>query len=451
MDMDAYACLIIPCSRDLALPPTNAGWQEGPLPLAIPQLGSAGAHIGTSVVTNAQARSTHVAARVQNSLYGTGRRWHRFAEALAPSSEGAVVEAWELLASEAPQLNLAIAHVQLPADDPVGALFALSGRRGPGRDWLASTLPTDVVLEAERPRLVSHVMWRGDRLHEPVDDAHVIEALSGWTTVQRWMWFLGTGLAPQVVLPDTDAPDLFDGIVRLSRDWRACVLRDGAAYVALNPVEGDGPTFHHIARVFVRSIHLDSILLGTLQIAALHGFANKVSTMMEPRLDAASVEELEGGLLILRTELWWTDVADQGRQTTDVLAAFQRQHHLPELYSQIASDLTDAARFVEAKQARREDEREREEAHREQRTQHLFSLVTFLLFPLTVVFSGAALVGSPQDEGGAGIGTLLWSTAIGLVLGLAIYLVMAFMRRRGVPTVPASRLEASEEPRKPSR
>lgn len=415
MNLDVFACLIFTAAGPPSSSPAHDGWIPGPLPIVIPRPTSMRSQSGMAKVTDTDARNTHVAERVRDALYGSGRRWHHVVEEAAHG--GFTLCAWELLLSPFSDTTLLVAHVQLPSEDPVGALDEISAAPGgEARGWLVSTLPPGLTLApGPRPRLVTHLRWRGEHLPEPVVDPQFVDALGSWTAIQRWMWFLATGLAPTTMLPDTEDPDMDDGVVHLSHDWRACVLRNGATYIALTPDVADVVTFHDYARVYVRSIHLDSLLLGSLQLAELQKYADRVSGMLDRGLDAAWVEDLETGLMKLRTGLWWIDVANQGRQTSSVLAAFQRQHQLPRLYAEIVSDLTDVARFVQAKQARIQEERDRQSVAQSLRTQHTIALVTFVLFPLTVVYSGAALLNGSALGGGR---TLALSTVVGILIGL---------------------------------
>lgn len=415
MDVDVASCLVFTVPGAPTLDSVH-GWAPGPLPLEIPAPASAALQAGTARVTDTAARSSHVAARVRETLYGSGRRWHHFVSEFA--NERCEIDAWEVLACGA-DMHLLIAHVQLAPEDPVHTLAALAARRSDLRTWLASSLPAPLVLPGgERPRIVSHLRWRGAVMPEPVDASTTGGALVEWSPAQRWAWFLASGTAPESVLPDTTDSDLADGVVSLSRDWRATVLRDGVAYVALTRRVDDEPAFHDLARVLVRSVHLDALLLGIVQLRALHAFADRTSKVMDGALSAIALEELEGDLLRLRTRVWWNDVADQGGQTSEVLAAFQRQHRLPQLYAQVVSDLTDATRFVQAHHARERDERERAATSLQRRREGTITLVTFVLFPLTVVFSAAQLW---ADTDGKSLAT---ATGVGLIFGLASFLAV---------------------------
>jgi hypothetical protein len=422
MSVDVYVCLVF-TGQFVRTGAVNQSWSPGPLPLAIPVTDATQPRGWRAALTNREGRQGYFAERVLSALYGppteddaSTTRWHTVVE---PSDVrglgGALVDAWEMLEDPGDGNCLAIAHVQL-AEDPVRTLTALTAGRGPGRAWIESTLPASVVLQDQRPRVVAHLTWEGSGLTEPLETPEVHDVLGTWSTVERWQWFLASGLAPEDVLPDPEAPDIIDGRIRLSRDWRALVLRDGIAYVAQTPrvaVDSRKPnSFHDVARIYVRSIHLDVILLGLIQVRAVHRYADAVARLRVDKMYPAAIESLEEQLLDLRLGVWWDDVTNRGRQTSEVLTAFQRQHRLPELYTKIVENLSDASRYIAAREAAvseaerkvKEDQQQADEvARREEETRrHEFdraiALISFILLPASVIFSGAALWADPSRK-----------------------------------------------------
>lgn len=426
MKIDAYACLVFTADWNAVGNPAAFGWVPGPLPIPLPASGT-GARGGGATVTDRESRATYFAPRMHDLLYGVPhsptdgapQRWHLAVEAETPDINGSRIQAWELLFNGTGGC-LTVAHVQL-GSAAVASLSALTVRRGPGRDWLASSLKGPVELAGQRPRVLSHLLWEGYELPEPYESAEVLNSLVRWNTVERWQWFLAAGIGPYELLPDTEDPDLLDGKVWLSHDWRALVLRDGIAYVALtprSPAEAGSGSFHDVARVYARSIYLDVLLLGLLQLDAVHCYAEALAAVHiddEPVELAQTIEKLEAGLLRLRTGLWWRDVTRRGGPTTAVLNAFQRQHRLPDLYTQIVQDLTDMSRYVQARRASleeadrqaREDNREAEERARQQaedrqrQSERAIALITFVLLPVSLIFGMMSALASPSP-------TLFW-------------------------------------------
>lgn len=438
MKLDAYACLVFTARWSTPGSPGDFGWAPGPLELVIPATSTVRARGGTSTVTDRKARGTYFAERVHNLLYGPEespenppRRWHKAADGVAADSNGSLIQAWEMLDDGAGHY-LTVAHVQL-GPDVVTSLASLTVASGPGREWLESSLDGHVELEHSRPRIVSHLLWDDEALPQPSSSPAAAAAMASWTTVEQWQWFLASGVSPDDIVPDTEDPHLLDGMVWLSRDWRALVLRDGIAYVALTPRQSaqEGVnSFHDVARVYVRSIYLDVLLLGIMQLNAIRSYADALAAVHVEK-DSVSlaelVEKMEADLLQLRTGLWWRDVTRRGGPASEILIAFQQQHHLPGLYTQIVQDLTDMSRYVQARRTSAEEaERESREASKEaeekahqaaedrQRgTERAIALISFVLLPVTIIVSAASLWAVPTPG-------LFWYSILASLLVLAV-------------------------------
>jgi hypothetical protein len=450
MNVDAYACLVFTATWNAADSPAALGWTPGPLPIPLPTTIVTRARGGAALLTDRAARVTYFAQRVHNLLFGPPstadgppRRWHIAAKAEAADVNNARVQAWELLFDGAGSY-LAIAHIQL-GTPAAPSLSELTVVRGPGREWLKASLDSPLELADSRPFLLSHLVWEGDSLPEPYESREVVDSLRGWNLVERWQWFLATGQGPDAGLPDTEDPSLFDGKVWLSSDWRALVLRDGIAYVGLtprSPAEASGQSFHDLARVYIRSIYLDVLLLGILQLYAVRGYAEAIAAVRvehEPIGLAKSIEQLEVGLLRLRTGLWGRDVTHRSGVASAILDAFQRQHQLADLYTQIVADLTDMSRYVlarrasleEAERQAREDNKEKEErAHRlaedrQRQTERAIALISFVLLPVSIIFSVTSSWAAPNP-------TLFW-VSVGVSVGIVtLMLCMSSTLRRAL-------------------
>ncbi len=443
--LDAYACLVVPARWTGPEEPGAAGWQPGPLPLLVPSVSGEAAM--RQVVSDREGRATYFSPRVQEALYGSASeegaqvRWHRVVDQDAGPA-GASAEALELLISSAGALL--VVHVSLGAD-PVDCLAGLTATVGHGRDWLSALAGEDVVLDRVRARSVTHLLWEGPAPGPPPGLSHLhteVGPASQLTGLDWWAWFLAAGVSPRDFVPDVEGPDWTGGRLRLSRDWSAVVLRDGISYVARTAAghATAARAFHEAARVYVRTLHVDALLLGILQRTALHRVADSIASLDVEQLDAEAVEQLERDLLRFRTGLWWNDVARRGQQTSDVLVAFQQQHRLPELYDQIVQDLTDLSRYWTAREAaereavRQAEERERaEEERRERRAVNAITFVSFVLLPLTVIYSATALIADP--------GWLLFLCSTGV--GLLVCLTGAVYSRRRWPSAPGRDRDAA--------
>ncbi|WP_280313082.1 hypothetical protein [Nocardia abscessus] len=434
MAADVFACLIFRVRWKVDRTPSACGWFPGPLPVPIPNVGAAVDRGGESVVADRSARTAYFSARVHDALYGaedtavTIGRWHRPTIGELPAWHGAIVHGWELLLGE--NGGYAVAHVEL-SKQPVDVLSGLTTVRGESRRWL-STLVDDVAFEPMRPRVVTHLCWTSDRIPEPTSDP---TALASWSTVQRWQWFLASGTSAADGLPDPGDPGIFADVVHLSNDWRALILRDGVTYTALT--SADATDFHAVARTYVRSIHLDAVLLGSLQLNALHRIADRIADIRVHCTGAGPVELLEAEILDTRAKLWWNNISERGVQVAEVLRAFQNQHRMTDLYAQVVADLDDISRYLHARRARLEDEalveaqarrRRTEERHRvsedrERRNQTTIAVISFLLLPFAVTFSGAAVLTDPSSSAFA------WSIAVALVLSLILVTVSTLRAR----------------------
>lgn len=416
MSVDAYTCLVFPATSDGLTGLWTYGWRPGPLPIVIP---ARNGQTGRTVADRA-ARATYFASRIQAVLYGDGSlqdqnvRWHSAVTDVMWDGNGSRLENWELLRYDADDLLFLVAHIRL-GPDPIGSLGALSSSSGPGRDWLEEHVPAPIRLDDGRPRGVSHLVWDGPTIPPPPLSAAAAQAVDRWTSVQQWQWFLASGVAPEAALPDDESPDLADGLVWLSHDWRALVLRNGISYVATTPYRSssDAPpnSFHRTARSYVRTLHLDALLLGVLQLTTLQRHADATSLIGDGSgIDTAHIAELEARLLRIRARVWWQDITRSGGQVGGVLRAFQSQHRTAALYSKIVEDLTDAARYTLARQAALTDAardwdlhvEERREAHqrledeRQRAFERSLAVVSFILLPTSLIFSAMGLWAEPS-------------------------------------------------------
>lgn len=421
MSVDVFACIVFPIEEIADGEVLQAAsWKPGPLPLPLPEAGTS-LNRGTAQVADAAARSSHIARRVAGTLHDPRVRTHRVtADVIGDVLQ---VEAWELLVSPVAKRGYAVAHVRILTDDPASVLSSATAKRGPTREALLSSgdLGTYQAVNM-RPFIVSHATFTGPQLPEPVGAGSLREGVPEWDAQDRWEWLLGTGQSPSELVPDLDE-SLSSGITRLSRDWRAHAYRAGVSYVARTP--RGSASFHDLARVLVRTIHLDAILLGLIQRDALHHLADSLvgeSASVVPAdgdeepsaiVLAEAMEHLEANLMEFRTRVWWGAIGNEGQQVSRVLQALQSQLGLPRLYDQVVRDADDVSRYVRARVARLQAEQVETERRQSNKSQSTIALVSFLLLPLTVVYSAAALLGE-RGEGWSAVGI---ATAVGLALG----------------------------------
>ncbi|MET9494344.1 hypothetical protein [Streptomyces sp. NPDC006552] len=366
----------------LTKPP--APWRPGPYPVRLPRRAEA---------ADRELRLTYFESRLQEVLYGTDGapvRWHRQFATPVPLT-GACVRGVEILRMPLVRdgLGLAVLHVDLtdpgsPGASPVPALERLSRLAtastpsGTGRDALQALLPagTQLVESSTRARTLAHVTFE-DR------PAPVMSApYTGWSPVDQWLWLLASACSEERFAPDPDEPAVRSGTVVFSADWRALVLREGAAFVGMTPDRED-EGFHALAEAHVHSIYLDAVLIGVMQLYALNEVANAVASTPAGRLDADALASLEHRLMNVRRRLWFSHVTVRGKGN-ELLRQFQDQHALPALLDNIISELSDAARLVEAVTNRG--------------VNAALGLLTILGLPIGIAFSSAAVWGEPHPR-----------------------------------------------------
>jgi hypothetical protein len=125
--------------------------------------------------------------------------------------------------------------------------------------------------------------------------------------------------------------------------------------------------------------------------------------------------------------LWWENVASRVRQANEILTALHRQYRMPQLYTKIVGDLTDLSRFLQAKEtaaanrARAATEAvERERESRAQEFERYLAVLSFVLLPLSIIFSGMALWADPDP-------VLFW-TSLDLAFIAAVLIAMPSAR-----------------------
>ena len=188
---------------------------------------------------------------------------------------------------------------------------------------------------------------------------------------------------------------------RLSRDWTALVLRDGAAFVGRTPDVGD-EGFHHAAEVYVHSLYLDVLLLGRMQGRALNDFANRVATARSERMDPAALSALEHRLVEIRRNLWIQHATTRGVGNT-LLARYQQQHRLTELMAHVETDIAGATRFLEAVTGRS--------------VNAALGLLTVVGLPFGLAYAGGAVWADPSPR-------LFWACTLLATVGAVLLAVL---------------------------
>lgn len=396
------ACALI----DVTLGP-DPQWPSGPFPVR--QWTAESGPLVTPDPADADRRLTYFEERVSEALYR--RRWHRSCHA---TLAGATVQAVEVLRTplSGPGRGIAVLHVLLP-EQPLETLAALAACPLREAATLRDLLPAGTTVTNPRAQTISHLTFTGEA------PAILPAEYAAWPAAHQWLWLAASATPFEVFPPDPEDLTVFDGLVRFSRDWRALVLRDGAAFVGLVADPGGDQTFHATAQTHVHSLYLDAFLLGRMQVAAMHDLNNRIAAARTRTIEPRLLIALEYRLMEVRRTLWARHVTVRGRGN-DLLTRYQAQHRLPELWEHVVADLGDASRLVEAGTARA--------------INAALGLLTVLGLPFGLAYAAGALLGQQ------GVRAFLACTAAAVLVALLLVLVFPPVRRmidalRSVPSV----------------
>ncbi|MFE6056744.1 hypothetical protein ACFQ6N_38910 [Kitasatospora sp. NPDC056446] len=351
--------------------PDLKGWTEGPLPVAL----------GDGAADRAR-RMTYFEPRVAESLYGSPQRPARWHRALDPDGPGPAVEAVELLrlpavlGPAAGHQGLAVLHVRLSPEPLTDLPYLADPSRGGA--LLAAALPPGARLPqpGRRPWTLCHVTFAAGSPPEAMPAAY-----AAWGARDQWLWLLASATPLERFPPDPQDDGLFAGRVRFSADWQALVLRDGAAFVGTSPDPGGDAVFHAGAAALVRTIYLDTFLLGRLQVLGLNRLANAVAGLHAHEADGHRLLSLERRAIELRRALWSSHITTRAK-ANELLERFQEQHRLPDLLTATGTALADAARYVETARSRR--------------GALALGLISAVGLPFGLAYSAGALWGAPS-------------------------------------------------------
>lgn len=144
-------------------------------------------------------------------------------------------------------------------------------------------------------------------------------------------------------------PQLGAEIRRISADWSALVLHQGAAFLGHRPDTGAGD-FYDRAEHNARTVYLDALLLGTAQRNHIDELTDELSAVFEGPGLARRVAELEQRIAIFRSTYWRQHLSAHG-PANGLLVAFQAKHRLPERFAQILAEAADYARLVQTQES----------------------------------------------------------------------------------------------------
>jgi hypothetical protein len=383
------ACLIYPLATFEA---PGEQWSTGPLELPY-QRGR------ETILTTTETRQTYFQDRVVSALYE--RRWHRPADERLLSCSVWGLEIVVAPDHVTPAVALAVVHLSLGADG-VRDLESLT-RSTAAEDTtaaIAALLPDGCTVDpaVRRAWSVAHATFAGDV--PPLDTA------SDMSARDQWLWVMASSTTLSSYPQSADAFGMLQGVRELSGDWDMLALRDGLGFLGRTRDDG-GQNFHATAATLVHTVYLDLFLLSRMQLLVLNGLANALAVPGTSHLDRTPLRILQFRMAMFRKTLWWQSVGVYGR-ANDMLGVIQHEAQLPELLSQVVSDLKDVTEYAESVASRR--------------TNALLALLTVVGLPYGVTFAGVITWASPSPA--------LFGIAIGIATALASALTVAIPSAR---------------------
>lgn len=323
-------------------PPT---WDEGPLPF----------EYGTRRADRATRRTyfTTPAAQVLYGEPGHPRRWHRILSAVQGSLTVHGVEVLHTPLNDHPDRALAILH--LSTNDPGfdgfhTTLRALARRQAAPPSPLTGELDPERILQGQAHVTTGPAPFTVAFL-TPADTQlpHLYPRRyrSIWSPGDQWLWALASRTNATDYPPDpADVPALTNDTIRLSADWSALALRDGAAFIGRRRDRGSADPFFGYAELHARTVYLDAFLLGMIQRSHIDQLTESLSRVFDDTHLARRVTELEQHIAHFRATYWRQHLTHHG-PANDLLLAYQNQHRLPTRFAEILTEATDYARLVQ--------------------------------------------------------------------------------------------------------
>ncbi|MFE2316248.1 hypothetical protein ACFXC8_24460 [Streptomyces sp. NPDC059441] len=326
-------------------------WPEGPFPF---ELGSRR--------TDAETRSTYFAPASARALYGAPgrpRRWHL---PLDIKQDGLHLIGMELLrAATARNPEHALAVLHFSVEKPLlPVLRALAGRRPNSADepltgpfdpaglfaGIADVRDPDAPFAIARPYSIAFMSPTAQ--HAPALRTGLEGNLPA--TADRWLWQLASRSTPEdfPLPPETVEAQLKD-TVRISADWSALVLRQGAAFLGHRTDTGAGD-FFEFGALHSRTVYLDALLLGSLQRDHIDELTDELSDVFNSSRLARRVATLERNIAVFRSTYWRQHLTAHGA-ANDLLLAFQNQHRLPARFNEILAEAADYSRLVQTQES----------------------------------------------------------------------------------------------------
>jgi len=374
------------CLPVVGFPGSAQPWEPGPLPVTLPD----------GEVVDTARRSTYFRPRAASMLYGTNasdarRRLHLLiseptvGDTVVVGVELLEIPTWGMHSSE--PFWLVSLHLELSADDPICGLAA----------WVHTEPDTPAGREMRQrlesligPELQVRSGWRRAQslcLVEPgVALSTPVGAPASWDPLTAWLWQSASTTTFDHFVPDTDDPNLLDGMLYLSSAWRALVLRDGASFV----LRGEAGTFSRQARAYFQTIYTDVLQLAMLQTVCLDTFADHLSAIGNRFTKAHELRVLVNALTEYRNVLWWEDITAHG-VGNELLRGMHQARRTSELFDRVTSDLETFREQVETQATQELSASTQADEERSRRFER-FASVTAIAFALPLLVLTAMLL-----------------------------------------------------------
>jgi hypothetical protein len=137
--------------------------------------------------------------------------------------------------------------------------------------------------------------------------------------------------------------------VILSADWRGLVTRDGAAFLGLRPDDGADDAFFGFAQLYAHTTYLDAVLIGMIQNVAITEMIAEAARAFEAQDLTRHLARLEERAARFRNIYWLRDASAHG-PANDILTAYQAQHHLPERFDAVLTEIVDLNRIAQTQE-----------------------------------------------------------------------------------------------------
>ncbi len=286
---------------------------------------------------------------------------------------------------------LAVLHLSLPAENPVGELED------------AVKLAPDSEFGIRRREQYIRLLGPGFQIHDRVRRAQSVAMLTfrdrptappgapiQWTAATSWLWCAASASRLEEFCPDIEDPRLLDGLVYLSSSWRALVLRDGIGFIGLVNDTRDETNFFAWGEAYVRSLYTDVVLLAALQRDGLDDFADRLARIGNRFEKSAEFRKLVNEVTEFRNVFWWDDVTRHGI-ANEILNRLHAAHRTPSLFARIVTDLDAFRQQVEANALEASVQLQEVEEKRSRTFEHAASIVAISFALPALVFAGLAV------------------------------------------------------------